>query len=381
MKKILIGFLPLMLGACSIFSPYGTSNIPSPAPLQKITPQVAPKLVWSTSVGSGSNGAYLQLAPAISNNVVYTIDQNGLFTATTADGKKLYDTRFKDGGKSNLAADGNMVAFVDTRAVLHVISSDHAKSLWQATLTDQTLAAPTFTPSLVLTKAMDGTVTAFDRATGQQRWQYQHAVPALMLRASSAPLVNGNVAYVGFSDGKVVALSLTDGDEIWSTQAADPQGFSDIERMVDIDANLILQDGRLFVATYQGQVDALAPATGNILWQAPNSVYADIAVDNQLVYAVHADGTMTAYNQNTGKVVWTQKDFAWRFLTGPTLYQNMLVVGDLEGYVHFIKPATGELLGRIQASKKPTPMIVPPLLMNQSLIVLDTQGNLAAITA
>jgi outer membrane protein assembly factor BamB len=150
---------------------------------------------------------------------------------------------------------------------------------------------------------------------------------------------------------------------------------------VDIDANLVLKNGRLFVATYQGQVSALDPNTGRILWQKSNSVYADITADEHALYAVTADGTITAYDQTSGRILWQQKDLAWRFLTGPTLYHHFLVVGDLQGYAHFINPENGKLLGRIPIDRRPTAIINTPQILDQSLIFINTEGRLVSIEA
>jgi outer membrane protein assembly factor BamB len=378
MKKILLALLSLSLTACSIFTPYGTSNIPEPAIVAKITPEVAPKLLWQTNAGNGSDGAYLRLTPTVAAGVIYTIDQSGMLVATDARGIRLWQLQINGGGKSNLASDGRFITFVDNKGVLYLLSVDHGKKVWQANLVDQALAAPTITPNLIIVKTIDGAVTAFDRSSGQQRWQYQHDVPDLTLRASSSAVVIGQIAYVGFADGQVVALNIANGDQLWSQQAAEPQGFSDIERLVDIDANLIIDGNRLYVATYQGQIAALDLHNGKIIWQRPNSVYADIASDHHALYAVNNDGSLTAYNLINGDILWQQKALAWHFLTGPTIYENNLVVGDVQGQLYFIKPSNGDIIGNL-AVYKDSNIINAPLQLGNLLIVINTHGRLAAV--
>jgi len=379
-KQLALLLFPLLLVGCDALSPYGTSNIPEPTTILDVHPQMHPTIAWQEDVGYGSRGSYLRLAPCIQNNVVYNVDLLGVMYATSAQGNHLWKKKFKVPGKSDLAGSDNQLAFVDAQATLHVVNAaQEGKEIWHATLSDQALAAPTFTADKIFVKTIDGSVTAFNRATGEQLWQYQHAVSTLMLRASSPVSVVGNVGYVGFSDGKVVALNLATGDEIWSQQAAEAKGFSEIERLIDIDANLIVKGQRLYVATYQGDVSALDVHTGKILWQQPSSVYADITLDNDLLYAIAADGTMTAYNANNGKIVWTNKTFAWHFLTGPTLFENNLVMGDEEGHVYFVNPKTGTLLGQTKPYKD-SKIISHPLVLGQEVIVVDTLGELSAIT-
>lgn len=379
MKKLFLAVLPLCLASCSLFNPYGTSNIPEPTPVSAFTAQLNPYIVWKKSVGVGSAGAYLRLAPTVSNNIIYTMDQKGLLSATTVQGVSLWQTTYPAGGKSDLASDEQALAFVDAQAILHVVSTDHAKALWTQHLSDQALAAPTITAQLIITKTIDGTITAFDRQTGKEKWQYEHDVPQLTLRASSSVLVSGQVAYVGFADAEVVALNVATGEVLWTTQVAEPQGFAEVERMVDIDAHLLIDAGRLYVATYQGQITALDHSNGKILWQQTNSVYSDIMLANNTLYAVNADGTLSAYSKANGTLHWQQKALTWHFLTGPALYENYLVVGDVQGDVYFVSPSDGQLLARLPVYKK-SDIINTPIIANETVFMIDGKGNLAALS-
>lgn len=379
MKKISLALLPLLLAGCSVFNPYGTSNIPEPSVVPNFAPQLHPHILWQKRVGVGSSGAYLHLAPTVSGSVIYTIDQKGLLSATTTEGVSLWSQSYPAGGKSDLASDAQSVAFVDAKAMLHVVSTDHAKPLWTAQLSDQALAAPTITAKWVITKTIDGYVTAFDRKTGKELWQYEHDASPLSLRASSPVLVVGSVAYVGFADGAVVALSLINGEVLWSEQAAEPQGFTEVQRMVDIDAHLLEQDGRLYVATYQGQITAFDCTTGKIMWQQANSVYADITLQQGIVYAINADGTVNAYTAANGALLWQQTALSWHFLTGPAWNQNSLVVGDGQGNLYFMNASDGTLLAQLPVYKK-SAILNTLLLVNNTLLVIDAKGSLSAVS-
>ncbi len=380
-KKVSVVFLLTgILSACSIFSPYGTSNIPDPAPLPTYKAKITPQEIWHHEAGVASRGDYLLLTPTISNNVIYTIDINGHFYATSAtNGSSLWDKTFENAGKSGVAADANQLAIVDSKGVLRVFSTANGKDLWHATASTQALAAPTFTPNLLLVKTIDGTVTAFDRQNGQQVWQYEHLVPSLMLHASSKVLVQGDRAFVGFSDGKVVALNLKNGEEIWSIQAAEAHGVAEIQRLIDIDADLVLANGKLFVATYQGALVAINPNTGKIVWQQPNSIYANLAADEVNVYAMQADGTITAYDELQGHQRWQQKTYAWRFLSGAIIFNQQLIFGDMEGYVHFLNPTNGEPMGCFLLMKNISIINAPLPCGNNVVCVMDTNGRMAAI--
>ena len=383
MKKIIfLIFCVIGLTSCDLFNPYGNSNIPVPAKVTINKPEFVSKILWQHSAGKGSDNAYLLLAPALNAAVIYTVDQEGLIKATNVvDGKTQWKISLVNGGKSSLSSEDNILAVVDAKAILYVLNSSNGKIIWKTQVSNQVLAAPTIAAHLIMTKTIDGTVSAFDRATGKLIWTYQHNVPNLMLRASSAVNVLNDVAYVGFSDGSVVALNVNNGVELWTQQVAEPEGFAAIQRLVDIDARLIVTPQRIYVATYQGNVAALDRATGKIIWQQKNSVYTDIINNKNILYAITADGTFSAYQQETGKIVWQKKQLAWHFLSGASLYdEQFLIVGDIEGNIYFISSKDGSIVSAKVISKK-SMILASPLIYQNIILVIDAQGNLTALTA
>ena len=98
-KTLLLCSITFTLSACSIFSPYGTSNIPEPAPLTHYTPQITPKILWRTNVGAASDGIFLPLAPCVAGNTIYTIDVHGRLNATSLQGERLWHLDNAHGGE------------------------------------------------------------------------------------------------------------------------------------------------------------------------------------------------------------------------------------------------------------------------------------------
>ncbi len=73
-------------------------------------------------------------------------------------------------------------------------------------------------------------------ADGIEAWNYEQPVPRLTLRGNGAPVVDGDMVFAGLDNGKVVALSLTTGELLWTTTVAPSHGRTEIERLVDIDS-------------------------------------------------------------------------------------------------------------------------------------------------
>lgn len=377
-QSLTAALLALSLSGCSIFNTFGTDNFPTPAALPASQPSPQLGVVWRTSVGDGSGSDYLRLSPALANGWVYTADVDGTVRATDAQGHKVFRTELGHSGHSGVGTNGSVLAVVDDHAQLYNLSAQNGRILWQAGVSNSVLAAPTVTASTTYVKTIDGTVAAYANLDGKLLWSYSHPGPTLVLRASSSVVVVGNVVYSGFVDGTVVALNAANGDVVWEQTVATPNGASEVERMVDIDANLIVADGVLFAASYQGKIAALQLNNGTVLWRQPISAYAGLVLVDPCVIVVQADGTINAYNRHSGTLVWQQKILAWRFLTGAAAWQHTLLVGDVDGYLHALDANSGTYLSRVQPTKKP--IYSTPAAVDSRLYSLDSDGTLAAVS-
>lgn len=115
------------------------------------------------------------------------------------------------------------------------------KPLWRKEIaTGGVVAGAVLADGLAITTATDGKVRAFDLKTGDRRWIYDAKAPMFAPAA-----VSSGVAYVGDLKGVVHAITLADGKEQWKLDlGADP-----VKAPGMIYAGLVLQDGRLYVAT------------------------------------------------------------------------------------------------------------------------------------
>jgi outer membrane protein assembly factor BamB len=69
-------------------------------------------------------------------------------------------------------------------------------------------------------------------------------------------------------------------------------------------------------------------------------------MDEDNLYLTNSDGVVMAMKRNDGTVVWEQSTIRRRGLTAPTLDGDSLLVGDFEGYLHWLDKSTGEIVAR-----------------------------------
>ena len=114
--------------------------------------------------------------------------------------------------------------------------------------------------------------------------------------------------------------------------------------MVDIDSAPALAEDAVYAVAYRGQLAALEPGSGKPYWQKDLSSSAGLAVDSRLVFVSDEDGVLWALDRFNGQVVWKDDRMKGRRLTAPVLVGRYVVVGDLEGYLHWLRREDGELV-------------------------------------
>ena len=69
-------------------------------------------------------------------------------------------------------------------------------------------------------------------------------------------------------------------------------------------------------------------------------------MDDENLYLTNADSVVIAMRRSDGAVQWEQDTLKRRGLTAPAIDGDALVVGDFEGYLHWLDKATGEIVAR-----------------------------------
>ena len=95
-----------------------------------------------------------------------------------------------------------------------------------------------------------------------------------------------------------------------------------------------------------------------------------------LLLGTDATGRLTAWRTPTGEVAWSQDLLLYRETTAPLLAGAVVVVGDLEGQVHFLSRQDGATQLRLPTDG--TPVVGAPVLSGTTLLVATRGGGLFA---
>lgn len=367
--------LALGLSACGRSSK--KDNIEPPAELTEFAASVVVDRVWSQGLGQGEERLGVRQHPVLSEGRLYAANTEGdVFALDAGSGKTLWkvETGLRLTGGPGVGEGTVVVGSLD--GDLLALNPDNGAERWRARLSSEVIATPAVGGGLAVARANDGRVFGFNITDGERRWIYDRGLPSLTLRGNGAPVIEQGGVFLGYDNGQVVALRLEDGVQQWEQTVAAGEGRTEIDRMVDIDGEIVIDAGEVFAAAYNGQVLAISMEGGRPAWNREISGYSGLALAGEKLLLSDEDGTVWALDRRSGSALWKQEALAHRWLTTPAIHGEYAVVGDLEGYLHWLSLEDGALAARERLTREP--IRATPQVADAVLYAVGTNGELGA---
>ena len=379
LRSGLVGLLVVALGlanaGCSVFG--GDDDVDPPAELAKLKPTIDVKKVWHASLGDASESLRLALLPASDGARIFAAAHDGRVSAFEAvKGNRLWRRKTRLPLSGGPATDGEVVVLGSSNGDVIALNAADGEQRWRTSVSSEVLAAPAIAGGLALVRTVDGKLTALDLVDGHQSWFVQQQMPRLSVRGTGSPVVIKDLVVCGFDNGKLASYALADGSPGWDVLLDPPAGRNEVDRLADINATVRTIGEDLYVVGYRGQLTAVAAESGQTLWAEDAQSYEGLAVDLQNVYVSGAKSELMALSREAGSELWKHELLKMRDISGPTAYQNSVVVGDYAGYVHFFDTATGTPQARVRAGRDR--VTSPPLVVSDMLFVQTDGGDLTA---
>jgi outer membrane protein assembly factor BamB len=362
----------------SIFASDDDNSEP-PSPLTNIIATADLNQVWSENIGKGTDELFIKLTPVIKGEHVFIADTRGEIVALFADsGKNVWDNDSDLPITGGPGADENLVLVGTSEGDVLALISESGEEAWRTKVSSEVLSPPRESDGVVVVRTIDGKIFALDAATGDRLWIYDRTVPNLTLRGTSTPVIANGLVIAGFDGGRLTALELKTGKLIWEAKVAIPRGRSQLERMVDIDSQPLILGDSIYVTTFQANVSALSLDSGQVLWQRDISSHSELSADAEYLYVTDYLGNIWALDRFSGGSIWKQEKLMHRKVTGPAILGDKVIVGDLEGYLHWLDKETGDFAARIEVEEDP--ILTKPIVANGMLFAYSSGGKLAAYT-
>ena len=400
MRKTLVVALlaALVLPGCSTVREWFRSDsqkASAPAELQDIAGEKPVEELWSESLGEGEVATTLRQRPALEAGVLYAVTAEGgirAFDAESGDtrwevevsevsnsrGWRLWDRKVIDGGlQSSIGVGEGVVVVVGRSGVVFALNAEDGALRWKAKAGAEVLSAPLVVRGLVVVRSQDGRTLAFDATTGERRWTNDRSIPTLTSRGASSPASAVGLVLVGNDDGTVAALRAEDGALVWEAVVAEGEGRTELDRVVDVDGDLAVGADAVYATSVRGVTAAITLQGGQVAWTRDNGGSTGLELTAGGVLLADNGGTLWSLDRSSGAALWRQDALLRRQPTAPVVAGGLAVVGDIEGYLHWFDPQTGELKARtrVQSARIAAAPVVTP---TGTVIAVTDEGRVAA---
>jgi len=352
------------------------------------------KGLWREGVGSGVKGYYSRIKPLNAYGKVFTANRNGdayAFDEATGDDiwevdlsdidgtRGFFDNKVKALINGGPIAGVNKVFYTTENGEVFALDAETGDLAWRGKVKGEIIAAPAIDTGVLVVNTASGVLKAFNANNGEEVWEVIQDVPALTLRGTSSPVISSGGVILGTPSGEVTVYILESGQQGWTAEIGEATGSTELERVIDVDSTPIIYGDKVYTVSARGNLAAVELRTGRILWKRKYSSYRNIAIDGNTIFLTDVKGHIYAIDRNDGLELWSQHSLTNRGVTGPAVNGNYIVVGDYEGYLHWINQETGEFAAQHYVDGSgvhSTPTVSKGIVYAQS-----RDGNLKAIKA
>lgn len=347
---------------------------------------------WTVSVAGSSDRRRLAAAPIVGEGKLFVADTSGVIHAFDAQsGGKLWSQVAEVAGNLRAANFGGGVSYdagrvYATNGVGEVLALDATTGaqVWKVKPAGPLRGAPTVAFGSVYVMTQDNQLIALAAADGKQLWNESGSTTQTGLFGVGSPAAGQGTVIAGYASGELIAYRYENGRVLWADALARTSISTEVGALSDIDADPIIDAGRVYALGQGGRMAAYELVTGQRIWELNLAGVSTPAIAGEWIFTLTDDARLLAIARGSGRVRWITDLGRWRnaekkkdpvFWTGPVLAGNKLWVANSQGQIHRVSVEDGTA-SLFQTLKEPVSQ--PPLVANNMLYVLDEGGMIHA---
>jgi len=336
------------------------------------------KTLWVKKLDKTEKAFGYKLIPATMNDQLYVATQSGkVYALSASTGATLWEVDLATEISAGPGVGATILVVGGPEGQVMALDIDTGSLLWQTNVTSEVLSPPVIDRNKVVIRTQDGRIYGFSIQNGQRDWSFDTNIPNLTLRGNSTPIAKGGRVYVGFDNGKVAALNIQDGSVLWQQNVINSQGKTEIDRIADIDGDIDVVATDLYISSAADKTMSVATESGRALWSQNIGSVTGVTVSRRSLYLSDNQSVVHQLNRTDGSRGWSQDQLLNRSLTKPSFYLGDVVVGDYQGYVHFLDGESGEILNRTRVGDDY--FFHAPVVIGDTIYVYNADGTLAAL--
>lgn len=351
-----------------------------------------PARVWTANIPGSTNRRRLAAAPVVGNGKLVVVDSSGVIHAMDAKtGASIWTHRMEVASDLSGSAFGGGASIDDgkvyaTNGVGEVVALDAAtgSELWKVQPGGPLRGSPTIAFGQVYVMTQDNQIFALDVNDGSLVWQEGGSATQAGVFGVAAPAAGQGSVIAGYSSGELSAYRYENGRTLWADALARTSISTEVGSLSDIDADPIIDSGRVYALGQGGRMAAYELLTGQRIWELSLAGISTPAIAGEWIFTLTDDSRLLAIARSTGRVRWLIQLQRYRdekdrkgaiFWTGPVLAGNQLWVASSSGLLYRV--STGEGSAELYADLD-QPVSLPPIVADNMLYVLDDSGRIHA---
>ncbi|ANU08352.1 PQQ-binding-like beta-propeller repeat protein [Paraurantiacibacter namhicola] len=352
----------------------------------------APGRAWTASIAGSSKKVKLAAAPVIGGGMLYAVGTDGRVHAMDAGtGASVWTYQFEVSDDLQRSRFGGGAAYFDGRVFATSGAGDVAaldartgQQLWRVKPAGPLRGSPTIAYNSAYVMSQNSEIFALSLTDGSVVWQDTASGGQSGVFGVAAPASGQSTVIAGYSSGELVAYRYENGRVLWSDALARTSISTSVSTLTDVDADPIIDQGRVYALGQGGRMAAYELVTGQRLWELNLAGISTPTVAGEWVFTLTDDARLLAIQRTTGRVRWMTQLDRWRdaedregpiFWQGPVLASNRLWIASSRGKLLSADVTTGEVS---EAYEFKAPVSLPPVVAMQTLYVLDDDGTITA---
>ena len=316
--------------------------------------------------------------PAFSGGSLFFVDQEGnVSNMDIESGEVLWETELETTISAGIVAGFGKLFLSDDQGNLISLDQEDGSILWKSFAGGEVLANVDVDAGLVIVKTASGFLNAFNIETGSEEWSYRSVAPNLTVRGSSSPVINDNIVYATFDNGRIGAFNLKTGLPIWDGAISFTEGVSELDNLIDADSSPVLEGNRIYTVNFQGNLSVFDAAQRRMVWESQESSFYEPFILRGVLGIISADSKISTYSSRTFEDSWKLEEYVLRELSNPETFKGYILVGDFEGYIHAIDPLTGITVARKKVSRN---KITTLISRSDSFYAIDEKMRLFSLS-
>ena len=351
-----------------------------------------PSRAFSANVEGAGERRRLGASPVVGGGKLFAVGTDGRVTAFDAQtgvqawsfqGDITDDTRASAFG-GGVSFDNGRIFGTDGAGNVYALDAATGAQQWKVKPGGPLRGSPTVALGNVFVMSQDNQLFALNAADGALQWQESGSTTMAGVFGVAAPAAGQGTVVAGYTSGELIAYRYENGRSLWADALARTSISTQVGALSDIDADPIIDNGRVYALGQGGRMAAYELVTGQRLWELTVAGISTPTVAGDWVFALTDEAKLLAIRADTGKVRWLTQLPQYRneekkknpiFWQGPVLAGGQLWAVNSEGQVYRI--STGEGSATL-FQELDEPVSLAPVVANNTLYILDDSGRITA---